>query len=306
MDLGLSAEERLLAEAPDRLVADYAQPPADAGPFHASPSLEAALVDAGYLDVVEALGGVAGVLVVEAVARTRFAVEIAASVLIAPRLGRPSQRPLAVAEAGQAGTVRFLATGGGLLLVGDGEVSRVERMDKVAEVSTPMAYPYGRPIAPAAGAAALDVAADDVRLWMRIGLCAEAVGAMRAALDLTVRYVAERRQFGRAIGAFQAVQHRLAECACLVDGARLLTLKAAHSGADADAGLAASFTLSALAPLVAGTNQLHGAIGLTMEYPLHYWSYRMRALQGELGGAAAQAALASRLLWPDADRRFGS
>jgi hypothetical protein len=303
MDLGLQPEHQLLAEALERLATRYAQPPSTPAAYHVSPALEADLAETGYLQVCAAdgLGPVAGVLVVEALARTPYAVECAATTLIAPlALGRTLRRPLAVHDAADPGPVRFLAPGGALLVVDDAQVRLLEPVAAAEAVDSLFAYPYARPRAgqleaatPLAGATPAAV-----RLWRRIGLCAEATGAMRSALELTARYVTDRRQFGQPIGSFQAVQHRLAECACLVDGAQLMTFKAAATADETDALLALNFVQRALGQLVDETNQLHGAIGLTLEYPLHYWSYRMRALQGELGGAARQAALAGALIWP--------
>jgi hypothetical protein len=47
-------------------------------------------------------------------------------------------------------------------------------------------------------------------------------------------------------------------------------------------------------------HQFNGAMGMTNEYPLHFWTYRLRALQAELGGADAAALAAADLLWPQA------
>jgi alkylation response protein AidB-like acyl-CoA dehydrogenase len=300
MDFALSEDERLLSEALEKLAADHATPPPEPAAYHRSPALEAAIGEAGYLEVCEALGPVGAVLAVEALARTPFAVEAAGRALVAPMaLGQTLSAPLAIHDAADPAPVRFLAPGAALLVVRDENVGLVDEVREASAVQSLFAYPYG-----AAGADLLDaarplpgVSPEGVRLWRRVGISAEAVGAMRAALRLTAGYVADRKQFGRPIGSYQAVQHRLAECACLVDGAWLMTLKAAASGDEADALLTLAFVQRALGRLVEETNQLHGAIGLTLEYPLHYWSYRMRALQGELGGSARQAALAATRLW---------
>src|SRR3546814_19739634 len=58
--------------------------------------------------------------------------------------------------------------------------------------------------------------------WRPIGLCADASGAMQAAVDFTVGHVTERRQFGRPLGPFQAIQHRLSELTVQQPGSRRL------------------------------------------------------------------------------------
>jgi alkylation response protein AidB-like acyl-CoA dehydrogenase len=134
-----------------------------------------------------------------------------------------------------------------------------------------------------------------MRHWWRLGLCFEIIGAGQAALDLTVQHVKTRRQFGQPLGAFQAIQHRLSECAMLLHGARLLARHAAWTRAAEDAALAAGYCQEVAARLAYETAQFHGAIGITLEYPLHFFSYRLRVLQGELGGSGLQYGAAGSL-----------
>ena len=119
----------------------------------------------------------------------------------------------------------------------------------------------------------------------RLGLAAETVGAMDAALMQTVEYLKARRQFGRTIGSFQAVQHRLAECAIEVEASRWLVREAAGVADRREAVcVAAAFALAAAGRVFAETHQLSGAIGFTREHDLHVWSMRLHALRQELGG----------------------
>ena len=121
---------------------------------------------------------------------------------------------------------------------------------------------------------------------------------MQGALDATVGYLRERRQFGRAIASFQAVQHRLAWCAVQVAGSRWLALEAAARGAPAEASaLAAAHAAHTAKRVFAETHQLSGAIGFTREHALHVWSMRLQALRLELGGAAEHARAAARARW---------
>jgi hypothetical protein len=299
MDFALSTEQTLFAEGLDRLLAPFREvPPGAAAPWLASEALETALVGSGYLDAAreEGMGPLEAVLLIEAVARLPFVAETAATALVAPMLGiGPLPRPLAMLDAGESGPTRFLQPGGAVLVDDGVSVRLLSPGTAVEPVASAFAYPFGRLAGPLnAGLSLAGVSPGALRRWRRVGQCAEAVGAMQAALDLTVRHVKDREQFGRPIGAFQAVQHRLAECAVLVQGARLVTYRAAV-GSALDADLAAAAVHDATRRLVFETTQLHGAVGLSLEHSLHLWGYRLRALQGELAGAAADAA---DRLWP--------
>jgi alkylation response protein AidB-like acyl-CoA dehydrogenase len=121
---------------------------------------------------------------------------------------------------------------------------------------------------------------------------------MRAALDYTVDYLKQRRQFGRAIGSFQAVQHRLAGCAIAVEGSRWLAYEAAYKGAPAElAATAAAYAMQAAGRVFAETHQLSGAIGFTREHDLHVWSMRLQALRLELGGVGGHRRAVATARW---------
>ena len=107
----------------------------------------------------------------------------------------------------------------------------------------------------------------------RIGIGAQMLGLAQGALDHTVRYVQEREQFGRPIGAFQGVQFQIAEMATEIEAARLLVYNAARLK---DAGkpfvapaAMAKLYASEIAQRVASTCiDLHGGYGFTKEYPV--------------------------------------
>ncbi|GAA2449367.1 acyl-CoA dehydrogenase family protein [Streptomyces mauvecolor] len=106
-------------------------------------------------------------------------------------------------------------------------------------------------------------------------LAAEAVGAAAEALERTVAYVKEREQFGRAIGSFQAVKHRLADLYVQVQAARSAAYYAAW---DPGAGaLALAQGLDALRSAAAEAVQLHGGIGFTWEHEAHLYFKRAAA-----------------------------
>ncbi|MFD4525410.1 acyl-CoA dehydrogenase family protein [Streptomyces sp. NPDC058470] len=114
-------------------------------------------------------------------------------------------------------------------------------------------------------------------------LAAEAVGAADRALERTVEYVRQREQFGRAIGSFQAVKHRLADVYVGVQAARSAAYYAAWAvgagaGAGADGervgGLALAQALEALRVAASEGIQLHGGIGFTWEHEAHLYFKR--------------------------------
>jgi alkylation response protein AidB-like acyl-CoA dehydrogenase len=100
----------------------------------------------------------------------------------------------------------------------------------------------------------------------RVGIAALAVGVLQAALDVSVAYAKERRQFGQAIGEFQAVQWLLADMAKDLHAARLMTLHAAASldkgeRATTDCSMAKCFASDAAVLHTANAVQVHGGIG---------------------------------------------
>lgn len=106
-------------------------------------------------------------------------------------------------------------------------------------------------------------------------LAAEAVGAASSALDRTVAYVKEREQFGRPIGSFQAVKHRLADLYVRVQAARSAAYYAAWD--PSAGGLALAQALEALRVTTAEAVQLHGGIGFTWEHEAHLYFKRAAA-----------------------------
>lgn len=303
MNLELSEDQAALAGALDRMLREWAEAPlGEPFAYIESEALEAALVEGGYLDVArEGFGVMGAVQLIQAVGRTPYAVELTATALVASVLGLTDlPRPLAMIDAGsRRAAVRFLAPGGGAL-VDAGDHLRLLRCDeRVTAVNSFLAFPFGRfdgdAVAASEPVAGVDVAV--YRTLQRIGVAAELIGAMDRALDITVGFVKQREQFGQAIGSFQAVGHRLSECASIVHGAKLLLDRAALSEGDRDATMALTFAQDAAKRLIWETNQLHGAVALTLEYPLHYWNYRLRALHGEMGGPSAAATALAHDLW---------
>ena len=107
----------------------------------------------------------------------------------------------------------------------------------------------------------------------RIGIGAQMIGLAQGALDHTVRYVQEREQFGRPIGAFQGVQFQIAEMATEIEAARLLVYKAARmkdAGEPflAQAAMAKLFSSEIAQRVASRCIDLFGGYGFTKEYPV--------------------------------------
>ena len=110
----------------------------------------------------------------------------------------------------------------------------------------------------------------------RIGIAAQALGIAEGALETTIQYVKERKQFGRSISAFQNTQFQLADMATKVQAAQLLVYKAAMKKAEYQAGAKVSYSVeAAMAKLYAAEVamevttkcvQLHGGYGYIREY----------------------------------------
>ncbi|MDV2476966.1 acyl-CoA dehydrogenase family protein [Rhodococcus zopfii] len=99
-----------------------------------------------------------------------------------------------------------------------------------------------------------------------VALSAEQVGAAQAALDLTVDYTKNRKQFGRVIGSFQALKHRMADMYALVETARSMSYAAALSQDPQDAYAAKIYCSEAFEQVAAEAIQLHGGIAITWEH----------------------------------------
>ena len=116
---------------------------------------------------------------------------------------------------------------------------------------------------------------------------ADAVGVAERALDATVTYVGQRIQFGRPVGAFQAVKHRCVDMYVKVEAARVLLADACQPATPATTqartSLAKSFCCRAAVEVAEGAIQLHGGIGFTWEHDAHLW-LRRAAFDGVLFG----------------------
>jgi alkylation response protein AidB-like acyl-CoA dehydrogenase len=125
-------------------------------------------------------------------------------------------------------------------------------------------------------------------------LCAEAVGVMAAMQELTVEYLKTRKQFGRAIGEFQVLQHRAVDMLVAVEQARSMATFASMMATEADpierrrAMAAAKVQIGRSGKLVGQEAiQLHGGIGMTQEYKVGHYFKRMTMIDILFGDADA-------------------
>ncbi|WLW63924.1 acyl-CoA dehydrogenase family protein [Achromobacter aegrifaciens] len=150
-----------------------------------------------------------------------------------------------------------------------------------------------------------------LRTRLRLLRSAELLGAASAALDMAAAHARERRQFDRAIGANQAIKHRLAEDWMSLDDARLagVAAVAAH-----DAGAASAERDSLFAPLLAveagrraaqNAIQVHGALGVTWECDAHLYLKRVLRLAASLQAETSRAELLERI-WESGDGRLAA
>lgn len=138
-------------------------------------------------------------------------------------------------------------------------------------------------------------------------LASEQYGIAQWCLDETVAYLRERRQFGREVGGFQAIKHRLADLYTAVESANAVARYAAATLAagDADMLVATSVAQAFCSDLAvrAGEEavQLHGGMGMTWEHPTHLYLKRAKADQIALGtGGAHRSRLAELVDVPGA------
>ncbi|MEM8853680.1 MAG: acyl-CoA dehydrogenase family protein [Pseudomonadota bacterium] len=120
-----------------------------------------------------------------------------------------------------------------------------------------------------------------------LALCAEAVGAMEVTQDTLLDYLKTRKQFGRAIGTFQVLQHRMVDLAIAIEQARSITILAAsRMGTDAQTRTIsmAKSLVGRTARLVAEeTIQMHGGIAMTWEYPASHYAKRLVMIDHQFG-----------------------
>jgi pimeloyl-CoA dehydrogenase small subunit len=139
---------------------------------------------------------------------------------------------------------------------------------------------------PANGLPLVETVVDDAR----IALCAEAVGEMDESLKSTVEYLKTRTQFGVAIGTFQVLQHRAADMFVAVEQARSMAMFATMASDFEDAAERAKAVSAAKVQIGKSLKfvgeqaiQLHGGVGMTMEYKIGHYFKRLTMIESTFG-----------------------
>jgi alkylation response protein AidB-like acyl-CoA dehydrogenase len=336
MDFGLTDDQREIQRTARELLASRANPErvrehAEAG--RADDGLWKELADLGWPGIAVAeehggqgLGPVELAILCEELGRAVAPVPFLPTVLAATLIehaGSVEQRERwlpglasgeltgAVGDArdGVAGLVPGGADAAVIVLVEDGAARAVARED--ADVTPVAAIDPTRPAARvaangggAAGRETGDGLEGDVQAAVDRALAAvsaELVGVCGRALEMTVAYVKDRRQFGTPVGAYQAVSHRCAQMLLDTETARAAVSYAAWA-ADADperlpeaAAMAKAAASDAGRDVTAAAIQLHGGIGFTWEADVHWLFKRAQIDAALLGGARRHRARLARI-----------
>jgi len=290
----MTEERELLRETVAALVAKHAGPAAVRAAMESERGYDESLwqllceqVGAAALVIPEELGGAGGELADAAVVLQ----ELGRALVPSPLLGTTlAELALLSATEPDAATLEGLAEGasiGALVLdpdyvvngdiadivvaVADGQLSRwtrfgtepVSTMDptrRLARVKPEETEPIGTDPGMADQAAIL--------------LAAEQIGAAERCLELTVEYAKDRVQFGRPIGSFQALKHRMADLYVTVAAAKTVVAEACEHPAPTNAAAARLAATEALNAVAAEGIQLHGGIAITWEHDMHLYFKR--------------------------------
>lgn len=304
MDFDLTDDQQTLVSSLQSMFSPYGEIPEQgrgARSYFAA-DLQRKLADGGFFAVAREAGALEAALLVMEAARLPVTVETGASALVAPHLlDERLEGPIALVSGDLNKAQRLLSVARTAIVdVGDDVVVIPIEATDIEPVDTMLAYPYGRFRAPPALAKGRRLGADARRTlhqWSRVALAAECAGAAESAVAFTNDYIKLRKAFDQPIGSFQAVQHRMAQCWQIMRALRYNALHAAWTGDPLRADLAATYAQMHVQKLVFDLHQFNGAIGLTTEYRLHYWTFRLRALQPETGGADGAALAVAERLW---------
>jgi alkylation response protein AidB-like acyl-CoA dehydrogenase len=192
-----------------------------------------------------------------------------------------------VADAGTADVVVLFDSDSDTATVGDAQIEKVDTIDSTRQFSRVTPSGGGEELTGGRGSAV------DAIAPIAVALSAELVGVSQRAMEMAVAYAKDRQQFGRPIGAYQAVSHRCAQMLLETEGARSATLYAAWT-ADFEpeslqlaASMAKAYSSDCGWRVTASSLQVHGGIGFTWEHDLHFFLKRAKT-DGHLFGTARE------------------
>jgi len=136
---------------------------------------------------------------------------------------------------------------------------------------------------------------------LRVAVGVGAVGLAQAAIDAAIKYAQERKQFGRPIGSFQLVQEMIADMAILTDAARLICYRALYLIGKGqipfkEASMAKAYSTEAAVEVTSKAIQVHGAYGISEEYPVERYFRDARTLTFPDGATQIQKLVIGREL----------
>ncbi|HZM81878.1 MAG TPA: acyl-CoA dehydrogenase family protein [Candidatus Limnocylindrales bacterium] len=128
-------------------------------------------------------------------------------------------------------------------------------------------------------------AAHELMRRATVGVCAQQLGVLERALEMTAAYACERVQFGRPIGTFQAVAQRLADAFIDVEAVRLTMWQAALSFSPTDIAVAKFWAADAGHRVAHTAVHIHGGVGIDLDSPVHRYFVMAKRLEFALGHA---------------------
>ena len=329
MDVRLSSEQRALRDAAAQLVGRLGPGSvSDLDDTERTAKLDAAVAAAGWreLRAPDDSGQPLASVVEVALVAEELSRGLADVAFLGPTLATELRRLAAADEATAQETVLFSTDLSGLAFAGSGS-STADAVAVDAAGSASALVLIGAPGAVVLGSVSLDGARtrvdltrrearaadgvvpealvgalsdEDLVRWNAVGLAltsAELVGVMRGALDLAVEYAKVRRQYGAAIGSYQAVQHLLADAYVALEGSRSVARHAAWaadelpvSEAVAAASVAKAYCARAARSVCEAVIQVHGGIGNTWECLAHVYLRRALVSTDVLGGVGPSLA----------------
>jgi alkylation response protein AidB-like acyl-CoA dehydrogenase len=120
--------------------------------------------------------------------------------------------------------------------------------------------------------------------------CCDTVGVLQKVLEMTLDYTKERKQFDKPIGAFQVIQHYMADMVTYVDGARFTSYQAAWRISEGlpsmrETAIAKTWSAESFEWVITKAHQIFGAVGVTIDHDLHFYTQRGKAAQLSYGNA---------------------